>query len=84
MQPKYLNPSVLDAELSHNASIKIRNAIQLLSKVTDNPPLAIDTLENTLKILNTSDELLRAKFIEFTATVDRIRNQNFYKLTQGA
>jgi sulfatase maturation enzyme AslB (radical SAM superfamily) len=84
MQPKYLNPSVLDAQLSHNASIKIRNAIQLLSKVTDNPSLAIDTLENTLKILNTSDELLRAKFIEFTATVDRIRNQNFYKLTQGA
>lgn len=84
MQPKYLNPSVLDAQLSHNARIKIQNAIQLLSKVTDNPPLAIDTLENTLKILNTSDELLRAKFIEFTATVDRIRNQNFYKLTQGA
>ena len=82
-QPKYLNPSVLDVQLSHTARIKIQNAIQLLSKVTDNPPLAIAILENTLKILNTSDGLLRAKFIEFTATVDRIRNQNFYKLTQG-
>lgn len=82
-QPKYLSPSVLDTQLSHNARIKIQNAVQLLSKVTDNPSMAINTLENTLKILNTSNELLRAKFIEFTATVDRIRNQNFYKLTQG-
>jgi hypothetical protein len=78
-----LNPSVLDSELSQIARQKINNAIQLLSSVTDNPESGMQTLKNCLTILNTSNELNRRKFTEFTNELDQIRNQSFYKLVQG-
>ena len=81
--PSYLNPSVLDSEVSQIARQKINNAIQLLSAVTDNPESGMQTLKNCLTILNTSNELNRRKFTEFTNELDQIRNQSFYKLVQG-
>lgn len=81
--PSYLNPSVLDSELSQIARQKINNAIQLISSVTDNPESGMQTLKNCLTILNTSNELNRRKFTEFTNELDQIRNQSFYKLVQG-
>lgn len=81
--PAYLSPAVLDDNLNQIARKKINDAVQLLSSVTDNPEASIQTLKNCLRILNTSNELNRIKFIEFTNDMDQIRNQNFYKLVQG-
>ena len=81
--PTYLNPSVLNDKLSRIASIKLENAVKLLSTVTDNPKISIQTLENCVKILNTSNQSLRLQFFEFTNTLDSIRKQNFDSLVQG-
>lgn len=81
--PLYLSPSVLNDTLSQIARIKIHNAVQLLSSVSDNPIQNLQTLENCSNILNTSNQTLRLKFNDFTDTLDTIRNQNFHSLIQG-
>jgi len=81
--PKHLSPGVLTDKLSQIARNKITNAVKLLSTIDDNPASSIETLKNTLTILNTSDIRAQQKFIEFTKALDYVRNQNFYNLIEG-
>lgn len=76
--PQHFSPAVLDNNLSKIAQQQIIKTQELI-EVTDfdSKKAAIQILQNTLNILNTSNSSDRNKFITLTKHLDKIRNQSF-------
>ena len=76
--PVHLVPQALPAHLRHRAISSLEKAIECLGTFDSNPPEQIDTLKNLLnKINETRSHGLISRFVEFTETLDRTRNQTF-------
>ena len=78
--PNFLNPQVLTNKLKDKALIEIDQTLMILTDIEKNVHVSsLGPLNSLQKNLNDSiiNEALSTKFIEYTSTMDKIRNQNF-------
>lgn len=78
--PDFLHPQVLTKKLKDKALIEINQTLMILTDIEKTVHISsLGTLNSLQKNLNDSiiNETLSTKFIEYTSTMDKIRNQNF-------
>jgi sulfatase maturation enzyme AslB (radical SAM superfamily) len=78
--PNFLHPQVLTKKLKDKALIEIHQTLLILTDIEKTVHISSLGILNSLqKNLNDSiiNETLSTKFIEYTSTMDKIRNQNF-------
>ena len=78
--PNFLNPQVLTNKLKDRALVEIDQTLMILTDIEKTVHVSsLGTLNSLQKNLNDSiiNEALSTKFIEYTSTMDKIRNQNF-------
>ena len=78
--PDFLRPQVLTKKLKDKALIEINQTLMILTDIEKTVHISslgpLNSLQKNLvdSIIN---ETLSTKFIEYTLTMDKIRNQNF-------
>jgi len=78
--PDFLHPQVLTKKLKNKALIEINQTLMILTDIEKTVHISsLGPLNSLQKNLNDSiiNETLSTKFIEYTSTMDKIRNQNF-------
>ncbi len=78
--PDFLHPQVLTKKLKDKSLVEITQTLMILTDIEKTVHISsLDPLNSLQKNLNDSiiNETLSTKFIEYTLTIDKIRNQNF-------